>query len=108
MESGAPQVIPNQMGARTTPSVVGFTPKGERLIGTAAMPRAPSNIRNTIYGVKRLMGRKYDSTEVSRARHLLPYELEGAANGDAHVKVGDRTYSPPEVASLVLGRLKAA
>jgi molecular chaperone DnaK len=104
MEGGEPVVIPNAEGMRTTPSVVAFTKSGERLVGQAAKRQAITNPKNTVYSIKRLMGRKYDemSTEVKR----LPYEIVRAKNGDAHVKVGDHAYSPPEISAMILQKLK--
>jgi len=108
MEGGAPQVIPNQEGARTTPSIVGFTTKGERLVGQIAKRQALTNPRNTVYAVKRLIGRKFSSPEVQQAHRLLPFSLAEAPNGDVHIQVEDKVYSPPEIASFVLQKLKAA
>jgi molecular chaperone DnaK len=108
MEGGAPQVIPNQEGARTTPSIVGFTTKGERLVGQIAKRQALTNPRNTVFAVKRLIGRKFSSPEVQQAHRLLPYSLAEAPNGDVHIQVEEKVYSPPEIASLVLQKLKAA
>ena len=108
MEGGAPQVIPNQEGARTTPSIVGFTAKGERLVGQIAKRQALTNPRNTVFAVKRLIGRKFNSPEVQQAHRLLPYSLAEAPNGDVHIQVEDKVYSPPEIASFVLQKLKAA
>jgi molecular chaperone DnaK len=108
MEGGAPQVIPNQEGARTTPSIVGFTAKGERLVGQIAKRQALTNPKNTVYAVKRLIGRKFDSGEVETARRFLPYGLVRSSNGDVHIQVDDKTYSPPEIAAFVLQKLKAA
>jgi len=108
MEGGAPQVIPNQEGARTTPSIVGFTAKGERLVGQIAKRQALTNPKNTVYAVKRLIGRKFDSPESEQARRFLPYELVEAANGDVHIQIEDKVYSTPEISSFVLQKLKAA
>ena len=108
MEGGAPQVIPNQEGARTTPSIVGFTTKGERLVGQIAKRQALTNPKNTVFAVKRLIGRKFKEDSTKHAVSLLPYELAAAANGDVHIQIDDRTYSPPEIASFVLQKLKAA
>jgi molecular chaperone DnaK len=108
MEGGAPQVIPNQEGARTTPSIVGFTAKGERLVGQIAKRQALTNPKNTVYAVKRLIGRKFNSTEVEQARRFMPYALTESPNGDCHIKVDEKVYSPPEIASFVLQKLKAA
>jgi len=108
MEGGVPQVIPNQEGARTTPSIVGFTAKGERLVGQIAKRQALTNPKNTVFAVKRLIGRKYDSPEAEEARRFLPFQLVGAPNGDVHIQIEDKVYSPPEISSFVLQKLKAA
>jgi molecular chaperone DnaK len=108
MEGGAPQVIPNQEGARTTPSIVGFTAKGERLVGQIAKRQALTNPKNTVFAVKRLIGRKYGSSEVDQARRFLPYGLVEAPNGDVHLQIDDHVYSPPEISAFVLQKLKAA
>jgi molecular chaperone DnaK len=108
MEGGAAQVIPNQEGARTTPSIVGFTAKGERLVGQIAKRQALTNPRNTVFAVKRLIGRKFNSAEVEQARRFMPYALTEAPNGDVHVQIEDKVYSPPEISAFVLQKLKAA
>lgn len=108
MEGGAPQVIPNQEGARTTPSIVGFTAKGERLVGQIAKRQALTNPKNTVFAVKRLIGRKANSPEVQQAGRLLPYLLAAASNGDVQLQIDDKVYSPPEISSFVLQKLKAA
>jgi molecular chaperone DnaK len=108
MEGGVPQVIPNQEGARTTPSIVGFTAKGERLVGQIAKRQALTNPKNTVFAVKRLIGRKFNSTEVEQARRFLPYQLVEAPNGDVHIQIEDKVYSPPEISAFVLQKLKAA
>ncbi len=108
MEGGATQIVPNKEGGRTTPSVVGFTEKGERLVGQIAKRQAITNAANTIYAVKRLIGRKFNSPEVVRARDTTPYEITEALNGDARVRAHGRDYSPPEVSAIILQRLKAA
>ncbi len=108
MEGGVPQVIPNQEGARTTPSIVGFTAKGERLVGQIAKRQALTNPKNTVFAVKRLIGRKNNSTEVEQARRFMPYLLVEAPNGDVHIQIEEKVYSPPEISALVLQKLKAA
>ena len=108
MEGGAPQVIPNQEGARTTPSIVGFTAKGERLVGQIAKRQALTNPKNTVFAVKRLIGRKFNAKEVGEARRFLPYQLVEAPNGDVHLQIEDKQYSTPEISSFVLQKLKAA
>jgi molecular chaperone DnaK len=108
MEGGAPQVIPNQEGARTTPSIVGFTAKGERLVGQIAKRQALTNPRNTVFAVKRLIGRKFNSKEVEQARRFMPYQLVESTNGDCHIQIEDKLYSPPEISAFVLQKLKAA
>ncbi len=108
LEGGVTQIVPNKEGGRTTPSVVAFTEKGERLIGQIAKRQAITNSANTIYAAKRLMGRKYDSPEVERARQVCSYEITEAANGDCRVRVRGRDYSPPEISAILLQRLKLA
>ncbi|HEY3803189.1 MAG TPA: molecular chaperone DnaK [Kofleriaceae bacterium] len=103
---GEPVVIANAEGTRTTPSVVGFAASGERLVGQAARRQAMTNAENTIYAVKRLMGRKFDDAEVQRHLLTCPYEVVAAANGDAHVRVRGRDYSPPEVSAIVLQKMR--
>ena len=105
---GEPVVIPNQEGQRTTPSVVAFTDKGERLVGQVAKRQAITNPENTIFSIKRLMGRKYNSQEVQEAKKRLPYKIVEAPNGDAHVEVMDKRYSPPEISAMILQKLKQA
>jgi len=108
LEGGAVQIVPNKEGGRTTPSVVGFTDKGERLVGQIAKRQAVTNASNTVYAVKRLIGRKFDSTEVQRMRDTCAFEIVDSPNGDARVRVQGRSYSPPELSGIVLQRLKAA
>src|SRR4029078_12347892 len=108
LEGGAVQVVPNKEGRRTTPSGVDVTEKGERLVGQIAKRQAVTNAANTVYAVKRLIGRKYGSAEVSRMRETSPFEIVDSPNGDARVRVQGRSYSPPELSGIVLQRLKAA
>jgi molecular chaperone DnaK len=105
MEGGQPTVIPNAEGGRTTPSIVAFTKSGERLVGAAAKRQAVTNPENTIFSIKRFMGRKYDEVADEIAR--VPYKVVRAANGDAHVQIGDKVYSPPEISSMILQKMKA-
>jgi molecular chaperone DnaK len=108
LEGGAVQIVPNKEGGRTTPSVVGFTDKGERLVGQIAKRQAVTNAVNTVYAVKRLIGRKYSSAEVQKMRETAAFEIVDSPNGDARVRVQGRSYSPPELSGIVLQRLKAA
>jgi molecular chaperone DnaK len=108
LEGGAVQIVPNKEGGRTTPSVVGFTDKGERLVGQIAKRQAVTNASNTVYAVKRLIGRKHNSPEVTRMAETAPFEIVDSPNGDARVRVQNRSYSPPELSGIVLQRLKAA
>jgi molecular chaperone DnaK len=93
MEGGKPRVIAGREGGRTTPSIVAFTPRGERLVGQIAKRQALTNPQNTIYAVKRLIGRKFESAEVGKARQIVPYEIVAAGNGDAWIKVRARSSS---------------
>jgi molecular chaperone DnaK len=102
-----PQVIPNREGSRTTPSVVGFTEDSERLIGQIAKRQAITNPFNTVFAIKRLIGRKYDSDEVGRAKQVLPYQIVAATNGDIKVKIREREYSPEEISAFVLMEIKS-
>ena len=106
MEGGEPVVIPNSEGSRTTPSVVAFTESGERLVGQIAKRQSITNPENTIFSIKRLMGRKYDSTEVKEAMKHLPYKIVAASNGDAHVEVRGKTYSPSEISAMILQKMR--
>jgi molecular chaperone DnaK len=108
LEGGTVQIISNKEGGRTTPSVVGFTDKDERLVGQIAKRQAVTNPANTLYAVKRLIGRKFNSPEVEKMRSTVPFDIVEAPNGDAHIKVLDRVYSPPEISAIVLQRLKLA
>jgi molecular chaperone DnaK len=100
------RIIPNAEGARTTPSVVGFTGGGERLVGQAAKRQAVTNATNTVYAVKRLMGQKLTQAEVQKQVQSSPYKIFGAPNGDAWVEVGGKKMSPPEVSAVVLAKMR--
>ncbi|RIJ88690.1 MAG: molecular chaperone DnaK [Acidobacteria bacterium] len=106
LEGGAVQIISNKEGGRTTPSVVGFTDKDERLVGQIAKRQAVTNAANTLFAIKRLIGRKFDAPEVEKMRSSVPFEIVKAPNGDAHIRVLDRIYSPPEISAIILQRLK--
>jgi molecular chaperone DnaK len=106
MEGGQPVVIPNQEGTRTTPSVVGFAKSGERLVGQVAKRQAVTNPENTVYSIKRFMGRRYD--EVLEEMKLVPYKVVRGDNGDVRVEGMGKMYSPPEISAMILGKLKEA
>src|ERR1043165_3448922 len=106
IDGDSPVVIANAEGTRTTPSVIGFAQTGERLVGQAARRQAMTNAENTIYAVKRLMGRKYEDAEVQRHVLTCPYEVVAAQNGDAHVRVRGRDYSPPEISAIILQKMR--
>ncbi|MBI4725748.1 molecular chaperone DnaK [candidate division TA06 bacterium] len=106
MEGGNPVVIPNQDGMRTTPSVVGFLKSGEEVVGMVAKRQAITNPENTVYSIKRFMGRRYN--EVDSELKLVPYQVSEGPHGDARVKVGDKVYSPPEISAKILRYLKEA
>jgi molecular chaperone DnaK len=106
IEGGEPTVIPNAEGERLTPSVVAVTPSGERLVGRFARRQAVTNPENTIFSVRRFMGRKFDDPAVQRDKGLVPYQIRAAKNGDVEVKMGDRWYSPQEISAMILQKLK--
>jgi molecular chaperone DnaK len=106
IENGEPVVIPNAEGSRTTPSVIAFTKDGERRVGSVAKRQGVTNPENTIYAVKRLMGRRFESDEAKRHATAVPYRVVQALNGDAWVQAGDKELSPPEVSALVLAKMK--
>ncbi len=106
MEGGQAVVIPNQEGGRTTPSVVGFTKTGERLVGQVAKRQSVTNPENTVYSIKRFMGRRFN--EVSEEMKLVPYKVVAGENSDARVEISGKRYSPPEISAMILGKLKEA
>ncbi len=106
MEGGEAKVLTNSEGARTTPSVVAFTEKGERLVGQVAKRQAITNPENTIFAIKRLIGRKYEDPEVQKDLDILPYKIIRASNGDAWVSVRGKDYSPQEISSMILQKMK--
>jgi molecular chaperone DnaK len=106
MEGGEPVVIPNSEGSRTTPSMVGFTDSGERLVGQIAKRQAITNPENTVYAVKRLIGRKYDSPEAKKAISVSSFKVATSPNGDAWVEIRGKGYSPPEISAIVLMKMK--
>src|SRR5499426_3113843 len=106
IEGGDPVVIPNQEGSRLTPSVAAFTKEGETLVGQVAKRQAITNPDNTVFSIKRFMGRRYE--EVMQEIKLVPYKVVKASNGDARIEIRGKVYSPPEISALVLRKLKEA
>jgi len=106
MEGGDPKVLTNAEGGRTTPSIVAFTDKGERLVGMLAKRQAVTNPENTVFAVKRLIGRKYSDPEVVKSRDIVSYKIVDGPDGDAYVKIGDKDYSPAEISAMVLSKMK--
>jgi molecular chaperone DnaK len=106
IEAGQPVVIPNREGGRTTPSIVAFNDQGDRLVGNLAKRQAVTNPTNTIYAVKRLIGKKFNDSTVESARKILPYTITEAKNGDVRLKVRDKEYSPQEISAFILADLK--
>src|SRR5579863_5399700 len=107
MEAGEPTVLENAEGSRLTPSVVAVNPKtGERLVGQVAKRQAITNPENTIFSIKRFMGRKFSDPEVQRAAKLVPYKITEAPNGDVRVIIGGKAFSPPEVSAMILQKMK--
>ncbi|MBW1842072.1 MAG: Hsp70 family protein, partial [Deltaproteobacteria bacterium] len=106
MEGGEAKVITNQEGGRTTPSIVAVTDRGERLMGQIAKRQAITNPENTVFGVKRLIGRKFDSPEVQKDIKVLPYKMERAENGDVRINLRGKHYSPAEISSHILADIK--
>src|SRR5436309_11198852 len=106
IEGGEPTVLENSEGSRLTPSVVAITKSGERLVGQVAKRQAVTNPENTVFSIKRLMGRKYDDPEVQRTIKSVPYKITRAPNGDVRVVLGGREYSPPEISAMILQKLR--
>jgi molecular chaperone DnaK len=107
LEGSAVQIVPNQIGSRTTPSIVAFAEKGDRLIGQIAKRQAVTNAENTVFAFKRLMGRRFESPEIQKARSYLTYKITPAANGDVRISLRGRDYSPPEISAMLLQYLKS-
>src|SRR5881628_1501501 len=106
MEGGDPVVLENSEGARTTPSIVAFTKSGERLVGQAAKRQAITNPENTVFSIKRFMGRRFD--EVNEEMKMVPYKVVRGENADARIDIMGKKYSPPEISAMILGKLKEA
>src|SRR5512133_3138876 len=106
MEGGEPVVIPNSEGSRTTPSMVAFTESGERLVGQIAKRQAITNPEATVFAVKRLIGRKWESPEAKKAILVSPFKVVASPNGDAWVEIRGKAYSPPEISAMVLMKMK--
>ena len=106
MDGKDPMVIPNSEGSRTTPSYIGFSDSNERLVGQVGKRQAATNPENTIYSMKRLMGRRYDSAEAERQRVTCSYEIVEADNGDAWVSARGKIISPPELSAIILGEMR--
>src|SRR5688500_11599047 len=106
-ENGVPQILPNENGERTTPSVVAYTPTGEILVGIPARRQAVTNAERTIHGTKRLVGRKVNAEDVARFARTAPFRLVAAPNGDAWVRIDKESRSPQEIASHILARMRS-
>jgi len=106
MEGGDAKVITNPEGGRTTPSIVAVSEGGERLVGQIAKRQAITNPENTVFGVKRLIGRKFESAEIQQDMKILPYKIERASNGDVRINIRGKQYSPAEISSYILGFIK--
>ena len=107
IEHGDPVVIPNDEGTRTTPSVVGFTDDGDRLVGHIARRQAKTNPDRTLYAVKRLIGRRFEDAETEHSKALVPYQIISADNGDAWVSVEGRSYSPAQISAMILEKMRS-
>src|ERR671927_149104 len=105
LEGGEPTVVPNAEGGRTTPSVVAFTKDGQRLVGAPAKRQSVTNPQNTVFSIKRFMGRK--ASEVSEEQKIVPYSVVSGPNGDARVKAGDKIFPPQEISAMILQKLRA-
>jgi molecular chaperone DnaK len=106
MEGGDAKVITNPEGGRTTPSIVAMSESGERLVGQIAKRQAITNPENTVFGVKRLIGRKFESNEIQQDMKILPYKIERASNGDVRISIRGKQHSPAEISSYILGYIK--
>ena len=106
LEGGEPQVLSNSEGARTTPSIVGFAATGEKLVGQIAKRQSVTNPENTVFASKRLIGRRFDSEEATSFGSLAPFSIEASENGDAWIRVADRSYSPQEISAMVLSKMR--
>src|SRR5438445_8806315 len=106
LEGGQPTVLTNAEGGRTTPSVVAFSKSGERLVGKVAKRQAVTNPENTVFSIKRFMGRKF--SEVTEENKMVPYKVVEAPNGDVRVSIEGKLYSPPEISAMILQKMKEA
>ena len=106
MEGGTPKVIENSEGARTTPSIIAYMEDGEILVGAPAKRQAVTNPKNTLYAVKRLIGRRFDEKEVQKDINMMPFQITKADNGDAWVAVRDKKFAPPQISAEVLRKMK--
>jgi len=106
MEGGDPKVIPNSEGGNTTPSIIAITESGERLVGQVAKRQAVTNPEKTVYGIKRLIGRKFDSAEVKGFKKVAPFKMSANDNGDVWVEVDGKKMSPQEVSGMIIGKMK--
>ena len=107
IEGGEPKIIENAEGGRTTPSIVAISKTGERLVGLIAKRQAVTNPKNTIYGIKRLMGHRYDEDAVKKEKDVVAYEIVQTDDGGAGVKMNDTSYRPEEISAMILSKLKA-